>query len=108
METLTSILVSLVRVLPIIIVLIIGFVQCISNYSKHPKVSRLALGGISVLFIFTALDLFYPFFVGLSFKYFNANSFGYVNFAIGLVMSIFFAAGLGMILYAVWLNRTGK
>ena len=98
---------SLLRQLPQFIVLIVGIVMCFSNRAKAPKASKMALAGLIILFMTdllgTAIFLFQvymPLWLNTSMQ-----TVGYVNFAVGFVLSIIAAGGLGLIIYAVWTER---
>lgn len=106
-EFLQIIFASLIHKLPVFIVLVGAIIYCIVNFSKHPKVNRLALSGMLILFAINAVNLFIPIFYTLFFKHYGSsgNLFTYVNLAVGFTMSLVYAAGLVLILYAVWTNR---
>lgn len=101
---------SIVRQLPEIIVLIIGLVWCFSNRAKYPKAGKIALGGLFILLasriLGTAiflLQVYLPVWYRDSYQ-----TFSYINFAVGILFSIVSAAGLGLIIYAVWAERDGS
>jgi hypothetical protein len=98
---------SLVYQLPIFIVLSIGIIYCIITFFKHPKTNRWALGGLLVMFALDIVNLFNPVWNIYFFRtYGSSGVFGYITYLIGFVLSMIFAVGLGMILYAIWANRT--
>ena len=109
MELLQVILSGLIWKLPIFIVLFAAAIYCVINFSKYPKVNRIALSGILILLVLDVLGLFLPILHAYLFKHYGTgNVFSYVNSAVSLVMSIVYAVGLSMILYAVWVNRNQK
>lgn len=98
---------SIIRQLPQLIVIVIGLFLCFSNRAKYPKASKMALGGLFILLVSqilgTALFLFQ---VYLPLWYRDSyEKVGYINFAAGTLLSIITAAGLGLIIYAVWAER---
>jgi hypothetical protein len=98
---------NLVTQIPVIIVVIIGIIFSFLKWSKHPKVAKVALGGLGILFFTILLSL------GLSFLRIqlpvlldrNYELMGYINTGISFVQNVIWAFGLGLLIYAVWVGR---
>ncbi len=98
---------NLVTQIPVIIVLIIGIIFSFVKWSKHPKVAKIALGGLVILFFTVLLSL------GLSFLrvqlpfWVNGNYelVSYINVGIGLIENFIWTIGLALLVYAVWVGR---
>lgn len=106
-ESVKFLLSSLIYKLPILFVLGGATVYCVINFSKNPPINRRVLGGLLVLLLVEFLSFFTPLLnIYLLRNSFNQNSFAYLTFFIGFLLSLGFAVGLGLILSAIWtVNR---
>lgn len=105
-DALRILLSTLTYKLPTIIVLIGAIVYCAVNFSKYPKISPRILFGLLILLAADLLSLFIPLLNVYLIKNLGTQSFGYLSFFIGTLFSVSFALGLGLILSAIWMNRT--
>lgn len=98
---------SVIRQLPQYIVIVIGIVICFSNRAKYPKASKMALGGLFILLASQILGTaFFLFQVYLPIWYRDSyEKITYISFALSILFSTVSAAGIGLIIYAVWAER---
>lgn len=106
-HTIILLLNAFVRSLPQFVVIGIGIFLCFSNRAKYPKASKTALGGLIVLLVSDLLGLlafvlqvYLP--LWLEGAYQTA---AYIGFVIGFILSAISAIGLGLVIYAVWIER---
>jgi hypothetical protein len=98
---------NLVTQIPVVLVLIIGIIFSFLRWSKHPKVAKIALGGLGILFFTILLGL------GLSFLRVqlpflldrNYELVSYINVGIGFIENLVWTFGLALLIYAVWVGR---
>jgi len=108
-ELLRFTLSSLVFKVPVLAVLIGGIIYSIVNYSKRPKVNRRVLSGLIILLAVEIFSVFLPLLNVYFYKNDAADSISnVVSYTFGFLLSIGFAAGLALILWAVWTNQTSE
>jgi hypothetical protein len=98
---------NLVSQIPVILVLIIGIIFSFLRWSKHPKVAKVALGGLGVLVFSTLLGIGFgwlrvqmPFLLDS-----NYELVGYINVGISFIENLVWTFGLALLIYAVWVGR---
>lgn len=93
--------------IPQFLVIIAGLVFCFSNLKKFPQASRTAIVGLIILFLMNIVGMLLP----AIYTYFtismreSARNVGYFSMIIGFFYSLISAAGLGLLIYAVWIGR---
>jgi hypothetical protein len=98
---------NLVRLIPVIIAIIVGIVFSFVKWSKHPKVAKISLAGLSILSFAILLNL------GVSFLSVqlpslldgNFQLIGYINVGISFIGNLVWTFGLALLIYAVWVGR---
>jgi hypothetical protein len=107
MQILYLLLGSLVAQIPVILVLIIGTVFSFLRWSKHPKIAKLALGGLGILVFSTLLGIGFgwlrvqmPFLLGGDYKLVS-----YINIGLSFVENLVWAFGLALLIYSAWVGR---
>lgn len=92
--------------IPVAVVLIGAIVFCFVNFSKYSKINTRVLIGLFILLATEFLSVFVPILNFYLIRTGGAESLKYISFFIGTLFSLGFAIGLGVILSAVWINRT--
>ena len=98
---------SFVQQLPHLLVTIAGLIFCFLNLKKFPRASRTALIGLIILLLTHIAGMFLPAlytYLMISARE-SARNVGYLTVVIGFFYSLISAAGLGLVIYAVWLGR---
>lgn len=110
-QTIYFILSSLAVMLPQLIVIIIGIIFAVTNFSKTPQASKLAIAGLGIMFLIgilglvvTAIQINLPGWYGTQ-SYATISN---VSTAVRFVLNIIWAAGLGLLIYSVWSGRNEK
>lgn len=106
-QMLYLLLTSFARQLPYFLILIVGIVLSFSNRAKFPRAGNMALAGLFIL-LFTdvigtvvyLVQIYLPIWFHTSYE-----TVGYIGFAIGFVLSLISALGLGLVTYAIWTDR---
>ena len=102
---------SLAVMLPQFIVIIIGIIFSIMNWSHFPKASKMALGGLGIMLFIgilglavTVIQIQLPLWYGAQ----SYTTIAYINTSVRFVLNIIWAVGLGLLIYAVWSGRNEK
>jgi hypothetical protein len=98
---------NLVTQIPVIILLIIGIIFSFVKWSKHPKVAKIALGGLSIL-VFTVLLNIGLGFIRIRLPFWvdgNYELVGYINVGLSFVENLIWTFGLALLICAVWFRR---
>jgi hypothetical protein len=98
---------QLLAIIPKLLVLLFGIILCITKWSKSPKASKIALIGIIIMLILSLLGIATSYLQSQMFLWFRDSyqTIGYVNFGIGFVFNFLWSVSLGLIIYAVWIER---
>lgn len=110
-QTIYFILTSLGLMLPQLIVIIIGIIFAVTNFSKTQQASKLALAGLGIMLIIgilglvvTAVQINLPGWYGMQ-SYATISN---VSTAVRFVLNIIWAGGLGLLIYSVWVGRNNR
>lgn len=91
---------------PLIAVNAGGLVISLLRYQRRPKISLLAGAGFATLLLLNFVSAFsFVFTVYYFSRGMNAQSVGYVNAAIGLVLTLISAVAHGLLIAAIWKDR---
>lgn len=109
-QTIYFLLGTLVVMIPQLIVLIIGIILSLMNLQKTPKASKIALAGLGIMLLLEFVGLGVTFIqINLPLWYRDSYTMiAYFNTTVRFVLNIVWAAGLGMLIYAVWSGRDQK
>jgi hypothetical protein len=96
--------------LPIILAYLVGIGVSLAFWGRHPQAAKLAFFGCLVLLL--ALLVFTPISVLLPMIIFqrtgNTSTIGMAMFGVGLVRSLLYLAGFGLLLAAVFAGRSRR
>ena len=93
--------------LPIFIILIVGLALSLIRYRKYPKVSLIVAIACITLFLLNVVSIFLP--VLTTYLYRggqNINSVTYLSYFLNFLVSLLSAAGIGLLIFAVWRERS--
>ena len=98
---------TLLITLPQLIVLFAGIGLSFANWSKNPKVGKMALIGLGTMLLMTLIGIGFSIVqVQMPFWYRDSyQTIAYINVGVRFVLNIVWALGLGTLIYAVWTNR---
>lgn len=98
---------SFVQQFPYLLVTIAGLIFSFLNLKKFPRASRTAMIGLIILLLTHIVGMFLPAiytYLAISARE-SARNIGYLTVIVGFFFSLISAAGLGLVIYAVWLGR---
>lgn len=97
---------SLITIVPQLIVTIIGIIFCFSNWSQHPKASKMTLLGLVIMFVITISFVVFSVLQTQLWQWFVEVP--YISAGIRIILNILWAVGLALIIFAVWADRKEK
>lgn len=97
---------SLITIIPQLIVTIIGIIFCFSNWSQHPKASKMTLLGLVIMFAITILFVVLSILQTQMWQWFIEAA--YISAGIRIILNILWAVGLALVIFAVWADRKEK